>query len=91
MQNPYAERTYAQGPVYTVPAGAAASTGETDATGAGPADDVALHVRDRDESIIESGQNVRDANADVLGVLGLDDFLLVSTFAQQFGSAAGAM
>ena len=59
---------------------------ETDAAGAGPADQVALHVGDGDLRVVESGENVRDAGGDILRVLGLDDLLGIGIFAQKFGS-----
>src|SRR5437867_8673742 len=58
---------------------------ETNAASAGPPDNVALHVGNGDERVIESGENVRDAGTDVLGVLGLNDLLLLRAFAEQFG------
>ena len=66
--------------------GALARAFETDAAGARPAEHVALHVGDGDLGVVESGQNVRDADGDVLRALGLDDFLAGQIIGQQFGS-----
>ena len=67
--------------------GAFAGAFETNATGTGPADDVALHVGDAHESIVESGENIRDATADVLSALGFDDLLASHIVGQQLGGS----
>ena len=52
-----------------------ARTFETNAAGARPADEIALHVGDGDLRVVERGQNVGDAGDNILRVLGLDDLL----------------
>ena len=58
---------------------------ETDATGAGPSDDIAMHIGDADQGVVESGQDVGNAVDNVLGVLGFDDLLGIGVLAQKFG------
>ena len=48
-----------------------------------PRDHVAIHIGNRDLGVIESSKNVRDPDGDVLGVLGLDDFLARLIIAEQ--------
>src|SRR5688572_31826610 len=64
---------------------ALARTLETDATGAGPSEDVPVHVGDVHLGVVESGEDVGDASADVLGPLGLNNLLGVCIFTQQLG------
>ena len=66
--------------------GALARAFEADAAGAGPTDDVALHVGDGHLGVVESGENVGDASSDILRALGLDDLLAGQIVGQQFGS-----
>src|SRR6266498_1601847 len=60
-------------------------TFEPDAAGTGPANDMALHIRDADESIVEGRQNVGDADRNILGAFGFDDFLAGHIVGEQFG------
>ena len=46
---------------------------------------VAVHVGDGDLGVVERGQNVGDADGNVLRALGLDDLLGIGVLAQQFG------
>src|SRR5204863_1243602 len=58
---------------------------EADPAGAGPAEEIAVHVGNGHLGVVESGQNIGDAVGDVLGAFGLDDLLGVGIFAQQLG------
>ena len=42
-----------------------------------PSDDVAFHVRDRDDGVVKRRENVRDTVMDVFAALGLDDLRLL--------------
>src|SRR5208283_3116126 len=48
-----------------------------------------MHVGDGDLRVVERGQNVGNAGADVLGMLGLDDFLCAGVLAQKLGRGGG--
>src|SRR5688500_1031856 len=63
---------------------------EANATGAGPAEDVPVHVGDVHLGVVESCENVGNAGADVPGPLGLDNLLGVRVFAEQFRSGGSA-
>src|SRR5688572_16151454 len=65
--------------------GALARTLETHATGAGPSEDVPVHVGDVHLGVVESGEDVGDASADVFRPLGLNNLLGVCVFTQQLG------
>src|SRR3989449_11267020 len=58
---------------------------EANATGAGPSEQVAVRVGDGDLGVVERGQDVGDAGADVLGTLRLDDLFRIGIFTEQFG------
>src|SRR5207302_6007366 len=45
-----------------------------------PSDDVALHVLNRDDGVVERGENVRDAVVNVFAALRLDDLRLLDAF-----------
>src|SRR5438046_2841937 len=52
---------------------ALARTFKTDPARGGPAEQVALHIGNGHLSVVESGQNVRDADGNVFRALGLND------------------
>jgi hypothetical protein len=58
---------------------------EADAPGAGPADDVALHVGDADLVLLNVARMLAMPLDDVLGALGLDDLLAGHLVRQQLG------
>ena len=57
--------------------GALARAFESNFARARPADDVAFQVGDRDDRVVESGEDVRDTGVNVLTSLGLDDLRLL--------------
>ena len=65
--------------------GALARAFEPDPPGSGPANQISVHIRDANLCVIERGQNVGNAGADVFGVLGLDDFFCTGVLTQKFG------
>jgi len=48
-----------------------------------------MHIRDANLCVVERGQNIGNADADVFGVLGLDDLFCAGVLTQKF-SAVGA-
>src|SRR5438552_3736903 len=50
---------------------------ESNFASARPSDDVAFHVRDRDDRIVKRRENMRDTVMDVFAALGLDDLRLL--------------
>src|ERR1051326_7893239 len=63
---------------------ALAGTFESNAACARPTDDVALHIGDADQRIVESGQEIGRADDDILCALGLDDLLASQIVGEQF-------
>ena len=64
-----------------------ARTLETDAACARPADEISLHVGNRDLRVVESGENICNAHRDIFRVLGFDNLLGIRVFAQKFGGS----
>ena len=58
--------------------GAFARAFESDFARARPADHVAVQIGDRDDRVVESGENMGDAGVNVLAALGLDDLRLLN-------------
>src|SRR6266542_4899079 len=69
--------------------GAFARALEADSTGAGLAEQVAVHVGDANLGVVKSGQDIGNAGGDVLGTFGLDDLLGVGIFAQKLSGGGG--
>src|SRR5207245_1538380 len=58
---------------------------EADPASAGPAQNIALHIGDGNDRVVERGQNVRDAGRDILCAFGLDDLFAGGIVSEQLG------